>query len=357
MATLRQIPRAARENAKARIRQLLSESKPCYEIATIVNAEFAEFNLATTANSVYLHAQRAGLEASGPSLPRPKKLSHDSTEAPDLNDLFEGYQAVQPITIDADEEGARSIFLSDLHMPFTDWPALKATEAFMKSWQPTLICYVGDVLDCYDISRFDKNPSRKFRINDERRLAMDMLDRHHRICPDAQQVWLDGNHEERLVRYLWSRAPEIADLVDEDSGAPMLGIPTLLGLNKRHVQYTSYAGHIDYLGFLVTHGNLLSKHSSYTAKQMSERLRSSGLSGHSHRLGMYNWTGLKGPQAWYENGCLCRLDPDYMHNPNWQQGFHIGIVVDQKVHILPGIFFSGVLYIEGKVYRQKTSSR
>jgi hypothetical protein len=66
---------------------------------------------------------------------------------------------------------------------------------------------------------------------------------------------------------------------------------------------------------------------------------------------MYNWTGIAGPQAWYENGCLCRMDPDYTHNPNWQQGFHIGVVVDQKVHIAPAIIFNESMYLEGKVYR------
>jgi hypothetical protein len=45
------------------------------------------------------------------------------------------------------------------------------------------------------------------------------------------------------------------------------------------------------------------------------------------------------------------MDPDYTHNPNWQQGFHIGVVVDQKVHIAPAIIFNESMYLEGKVYR------
>jgi len=274
----------------------------------------------------------------------------DTSSKPTPHDLFEGYQAVKPITIAEDKEGARSIYLSDIQIPFADWPAVKLVEQFMEDWQPDRIFYVGDIADFYGISKFDKNPGRRFRLQHERQWTMDMLDRHKRIVPEAKQVWLDGNHEERIVRYLWERAPELADLRDED-GELALGVPALFGLTERGIQYTSYAGHVDYLGFLITHGNLLSKHSSYTAKQMSERFRSSGLSAHSHRLGMYNWTGIAGPQAWYENGCLCRMDPDYTHNPNWQQGFHIGVVVDQKVHIAPAIIFNGSLYLEGKVYR------
>ena len=275
----------------------------------------------------------------------------DIPSKPTPHDLFEGYQAVKPITIPKDKEGARSIYLSDLQIPFADWPAMKLVEHFMKDWQPDRIFYVGDIADFYGISKFDKNPGRRFRLQDERQWTMDMLDRHERLVPAAERVWLDGNHEERIVRYLWEKAPELADLRNEDTGELALGIPALFGLNKREIQYTSYAGHVDYLGFLITHGNLLSKHSSYTAKQMSERFRSSGLSAHSHRLGMYNWTGIGGPQAWYENGCLCRMDPDYTHNPNWQQGFHIGVVVDQKVHIAPAIIFNESMYLEGKVYR------
>jgi hypothetical protein len=45
--------------------------------------------------------------------------------------------------------------------------------------------------------------------------------------------------------------------------------------------------------------------------------------GHTHRLGIYYRTNASGTYAAYENGCLCRLDPEYAICPDWQQGFSV----------------------------------
>ncbi|MCA8938790.1 MAG: hypothetical protein KDB07_03230, partial [Planctomycetes bacterium] len=51
----------------------------------------------------------------------------------------------------------------------------------------------------------------------------------------------------------------------------------------------------------------------------------SGISGHTHRLGIHYRTTLAGTKFWIENGCLCNLDPDYTHGqPDWQHGFTSG---------------------------------
>lgn len=280
----------------------------------------------------------------------PSHNLEDRSSQPSPHDLFEAYRSIDPILITRAQEGERSLFLSDIHVPFADRAALRMVSAFMYDWCPDRVFYIGDIMDCYGISRFDKNPTRRFSLQNERDWVGGILDEHAKICPDAKRYFIDGNHEERLLRFLWERAPELANLRTKNDDL-VLSIPELLFLKDRGIEYTGYAGYVDYLGFLVAHGELLSKHSSYTAKQMSEKHRSSGISGHSHRLGMFNWTGVKGPQAWYENGCLCRLDPDYTHAPNWQQGLHVGVVVNQRVHVLPGIIFDNCLYIEGKVYR------
>jgi hypothetical protein len=102
MATLGQIPLEDRKRARARIETLLKEGKPCYEIATMVNAEFAEFGLATTANSVYLYAQRRGLPATGPSLPRPaKRVASKPNKKLDPDELKQAvratWEALEPL--------------------------------------------------------------------------------------------------------------------------------------------------------------------------------------------------------------------------------------------------------------------
>lgn len=272
--------------------------------------------------------------SSFPSITKLPDLSPDAQ----MDRLFRGYQNIANINIRKAKDGERIISLADTQGIFVDLKALGAVEDFMRDFQPHHIFYNGDNIEFYPISSFNQNPARQFTIQDELDFTGDMLDRHKKMVPKAKQHWLDGNHEERFLRYLWKQASALASLDDMNMSAK-------LKLEKRHVTYTPYSGHINYLGLLVTHGDRLRQHSSWTAKAMSERFRSSGLSGHSHRLGAYYWTGVKGPQVWYEQGCLCRLDPEYEAHPNWQHGFAYGIVHNNKVHIqLVSIFDGGFHY-------------
>jgi hypothetical protein len=44
----------------------------------------------------------------------------------------------------------------------------------------------------------------------------------------------------------------------------------------------------------------------------------------THRSGPYYLTHRDKTLVWIEGGCLCRLDPEYTKNPNWQQAINIG---------------------------------
>lgn len=71
----------------------------------------------------------------------------------------------------------------------------------------------------------------------------------------------------------------------------------------------------------------------------------------THRLGAYYRSDETGEKCWFENGCLCRLDPDYvMGRPNWQQGFSVmhhwenRYEVSQVRILRRRIFFQGHLW-------------
>ena len=263
--------------------------------------------------------------------------------ADQMDKLFRGYQSIEPITIKRAADGERIISIGDTQGPFVDPKALAVVELFIKEFQPDRIFYNGDILDFYEISVFRKNPGRQFTLQDELDQATDMLDRHKVLAPKTKQYWIDGNHEARLLAYKWGTAPALASLRDTS-------LQSLLGLEQRSIAYQPYSGYVNYLGLVITHGDRVRKDSARTAYAMSERFRSSGLSGHSHRLGSYYWTGLQGPQVWYEQGCLCRLDPEYEANPNWQQGFAYGEVRERKVYTSLVSIFNGGFFYGGKWY-------
>ena len=44
------------------------------------------------------------------------------------------------------------------------------------------------------------------------------------------------------------------------------------------------------------------------------------------RLGSYYTTYEQNASGWFENGCLCKIEPDYLNDPdkaNWQHGFTV----------------------------------
>jgi hypothetical protein len=44
----------------------------------------------------------------------------------------------------------------------------------------------------------------------------------------------------------------------------------------------------------------------------------------THRQGAYASTNRGRTIQWTEAGCLCSLEPEYLKNPNWQQGIALG---------------------------------
>ncbi len=210
-----------------------------------------------------------------------------------------------------------ALIFSDPHNPFQDQRVIREVELFMYELQPELLLYPGDLNDFYQISKFDKNPERANHLQEDLNSTVAMLTRHRKLCPNTRMILEDGNHEDRLRRNLWGQNPAMASL-------QCLTIERLYELDKNEVEHVAYEEGVLINGnFMVTHGDLIRAHSSYTAKGMSDKHGGSGIHGHSHRLGSYYKRNRFGIYGWWENGCLCDLNPDYVTNPNWQQGFSV----------------------------------
>ena len=207
--------------------------------------------------------------------------------------------------------------IGDLHIPFQDQRALREVELFLGELQPSLILYVGDIADFYELSKFDKNPARTDTLQKDMDAVDAMFKRHNNLCPDARKILLFGNHEDRLRRYLCGDGKPIASLDSNtveyqynlaENGVEWVAQDEVVMVNDR---------------FMVSHGDIIRAHSAYTAKGMSDKHGGSGIHGHSHRLGSYYKRNRFGVYGWWENGCLCTLTPDWISWPNWQQGFSL----------------------------------
>lgn len=215
------------------------------------------------------------------------------------------------------------LIMNDLQIPFQDKPVLDLVLDFARVHQPYGVILNGDVTDCYAISDYNKNPLDKPGLQREIDQSRRLLEALAKVS--RERWWLGGNHEDRLRRYLWKN-PEFADLDD-------LRFPSLFHLGDSGFQWKPY-GQGKMLGkLLVTHGFMVHKHSGESARGHFDRLGTSVLIGHTHRLGAYYRTNVRGAHVAYENGCLCKLTPEYAQHPDWQQGFSV-------VHVDDNGFFS-----------------
>ena len=57
--------------------------------------------------------------------------------------------------------------VNDVHVPYHDKVAISLACKVLAWWKPEVLIYNGDLLDFYDLSRYDKNPGRQYRLQDE----------------------------------------------------------------------------------------------------------------------------------------------------------------------------------------------
>lgn len=216
-----------------------------------------------------------------------------------------------------------AVLYGDTHFPFQDEAALRVVAQVIRVAQPDVVVHMGDLLDTYHLSRFDHDPKRMHGLQGEVDLARAHLAAFRLLAPDARYIYLEGNHEDRLRRALWSMPPHAQALMALDAVQGVLTWPKLLGLEDLDIEFYAYGDQSkrEFLPkFLVKHGNVVRKLSGYTARAELDKYNKSGASGHTHRLGQFFHRDSNGNHVWMETGCTCLLNPEYAQDPDWQQG-------------------------------------
>ena len=212
----------------------------------------------------------------------------------------------------------RTAFIPDLHAPNIDERAFRCALAFLGVFKPDHVFVLGDVVDFYQVSSFDKDPARLHQLQDDIDAGTAALRRIRQACPLGTKItMLKGNHEARLARACRSNLPALASIRN-------LRMPELLNLGAYDIEYVE-SGITRHHGFVVKHGDIVSSKSGYTAGREMSKAGISGISGHTHRLGQVFETNYSGMLTWVEAGCLCELTPEYIDGlPNWQHGMAYG---------------------------------
>jgi UDP-2,3-diacylglucosamine pyrophosphatase LpxH len=107
-----------------------------------------------------------------------------------------------------------ALILPDVHVPFEDTEAMRCFLRVCKVVQPDYFICLGDFFDFYQLSRFDKDPMRKTTVSDDCDVARRLLYKIDNALPvKCQKVFIEGNHEARLIKWIHSNATELGRMI------------------------------------------------------------------------------------------------------------------------------------------------
>ena len=205
----------------------------------------------------------------------------------------------------------RAFICGDVHVPYHCPATVAAAVAAAKQFRPDLFVLNGDLVDFEALSRFLSNPRTVSEPQRELDVGAAILRRFEAVIgPRCHRVFLLGNHEERLEKYLTKNAPHLL-------GLRSLNLSELLGLAGWTV--VPYPQIFRAGGLVVHHGV------SYGSTTCNKNIAKYGgfdiCQGHSHRLTQVYVRSLHGLHSSVEGGCLCQLEQPYSKHNNWHQGW------------------------------------
>lgn len=85
------------------------------------------------------------------------------------------------------------VFLGDVHFPYEDPKALALVDQFLDDFKPDHIYLIGDIVDFYPLSTFDRDPSRLLSLQEEINKATSWMKGLRERNPKAKIYYRDGN--------------------------------------------------------------------------------------------------------------------------------------------------------------------
>jgi predicted phosphodiesterase len=207
------------------------------------------------------------------------------------------------------------LIISDLHIPYHDNKAIKAALSYGKEKKVNTIYINGDLIDFYQLSRFEKDP-RKRSAGDEIGEAKQVLKYIRHEFPKALIIWYMGNHDHRFTKYMINKAPELLDI-------PEFSLYHIMELAKLNIilldnNRGATAGKLN-----IRHGHEF--HGSggvFPARSYFLKAKDNILVSHVHRTSEYTEPNIsKKINGGWSIGCLSDLDPDYSPNNSYNSGF------------------------------------
>lgn len=227
------------------------------------------------------------------------------SEFPDGQDLVKN-----PIKL----EGKTAI-LSDIHIGVHDKQALVGALIYLKKERCDNIILNGDIIDSSSISKHPKNANTPKYLS-EVELTKTFLSSIRADYPNARIIFKEGNHDDRLGRYIQENANELEGLIS---------LSEILGLKEKGIEFCESTQIMRANDIYVIHGHELKIGGGINpARSLLLKSFESTIMGHVHRTSFSAGKSIGGKfiRTW-TTGCLCKLSQAYMPYSSSNHGFAI----------------------------------
>jgi predicted phosphodiesterase len=249
------------------------------------------------------------------------------------------------------------VVLSDIHVPYQDRRAQEIVCQVVEDLKPDGLIVNGDGLDFFELSRHNRGSvalleGKRIKKTWDEGLAFRAELDSAAGSGCKRKEWLEGNHENRLYR--WIRTDENAVFIDDEG----VSIPHRLALAPNGWIYK--AGYPKkahaFLGkLLVTHGRYCGK---YPAARHLEKYQTSCLVGHTHTVQTYHGSTWGGQRMAHCAGFLADENSEAMEYAdeanNWIKNFTVvHVQASGEFQIVPCTIIKGRLIFNDREYPRK----
>lgn len=236
-----------------------------------------------------------------------KPFSKNPFELPE-SEAKDFEQKIVPVTCD------KILFLSDIHIPYHNIEALTLALKYGKDRGVNTIYLNGDIMDCYQASDHEKDPSKRSLAYEIEQTVV-FLKSVKKFFPNCKIYYKEGNHERRWKRFLRRCAPQVLGIEEFE-------LPILLKLGELGIEWIVNETPVKMGKLNVIHGNEYKGGGAFPAKQYYDKASENIIGGDKHRTSEFikRSIGNKVEGGW-SVGCLCELNPEYMPYNNWNLGF------------------------------------
>ncbi len=219
--------------------------------------------------------------------------------------------------------------------------------------RPDTVILGGDVFDLAEFGRYSVDP-REWNVVSKIEWVHSFLHEIREAAPDTEIVFIEGNHEHRLLRYLTDNAPALKALLSDLHGWT---VPKLLGLDKFEVRYVARA---DLATF--TKSNVLAEiaknyevfHDCFLVDHFPTGINKGlpGVNGHHHQhLVSSQYSHIFGSYEWHQLGCGHRRQAEYCAGEKWNMGFaKVDIDTHNSIPLINYHFIGDFAEVGGKYY-------